>query len=385
MKDIDCLCVSIMSGFIPSTNNLLDRAKNRSLALDGGVGTALNQLGVKENDVWNAPSLLSDPYIRESVKSVHLSFLQCGVDILSANTYSFDVSVTYADYKLKDLSSVKTHQELVSENLELANEAIDQFMADESTKMNNNLRPLLAMPIASFASTITARCSTANRELKDEVDHHRCEGYGFTASDIRSYFEGRLNDDVLRFAGKSGVATLAFETVGDLLEVEIICDILSEKADLLEEVGLGTWIALTCGTSETVDTGGSIAACVEKMAKCPQVTCVGVNCTEPHLITPILETIKRVLSDCDAENKLIVVYPNSGETYISRELKEGETDHWKMTSACKDWNLANAALEWIESGANIIGGCCRINAVSIAQLVENIKKHNRECQSNYSS
>ena len=370
-----------MPGFIPSTNNLLDRAKNRCLALDGGVGTALNQYGVKENDCWNAPSLLSDPYIRESVKSVHLSFLKCGVDILSANTYSFDVSVTDTDYKLKHHSFMKTQLELVSENLDLANEAIDEFMADRSTNMRNNLRPLLAMPIASFASTIVARCATANREQKDHADYHRCEGYGFAASDIRSYFEGRLHDDVLRFAGKSGVATLAFETVGDLLEIEIICDILNEKADLLEEVGLGTWIALTCGTSETVDTGGSIAACVEKMAKCPQVTCVGVNCTEPHLITPILETIKRVLTDCDAENKLIVVYPNSGETFISRELKEEETDHWKMTSACQDWNLATAALEWIEGGANIVGGCCRINAVSIAELVENIKKHNRECLS----
>ena len=337
------------------------------------MATSLKKLGIGEVDTWNAPSLLHRPDVRESVKNVHMDFLESGVDILSANTYAADYGITDGGHEQNFKQS-----QWVFDNLELAKETIDEFVKIKKDSFGEDIdRPLLVMPIASFASGIIGRASTANREQKDQADYHRCQGYGFAASDIRSYFEGRLNDDVLRFAGKSGVATLAFETVGDRLEVEIICDILNEKADLLEEVGLGTWIALTCGTSETVDTGGSIAACVEKMAKCPQVTCVGVNCTEPHLITPILDTIKRVLSECDAENKLIVVYPNSGETYISRELKEGEIDHRKITSACQDWNLSNAALEWIEGGANIVGGCCRINAASIAELVENIKKNNR--------
>lgn len=335
------------------------------------MATSLKKLGISEVDTWNAPALLHEPHVRKSVKKVHMDFLESGVDILSANTYAADYGITDGGV---DENFKRT--QWVFDNLDLAKETIDEFVKSQNTLFGNEVqRPLLVMPIASFASGIIGRASTANRQQKDQDDYHRCEGYGFPASDIRSYFEGRLNDDVLRYAGKTGVAMLAFETIGDLLEVEIICTMLEEKAGVLEEAGLSAWIALTCGTADSVDTGDSIASCVEKMAKCPHVTCVGVNCTEPHLITPIVGTMKNVLKECGAEDKLIVVYPNSGETYISRELMAGETDHWVMTSACQDWNLVDAAMGWVDSGVNIVGGCCRIDAASIAGLVEGIRNH----------
>jgi S-methylmethionine-dependent homocysteine/selenocysteine methylase len=40
----------------------------------------------------------------------------------------------------------------------------------------------------------------------------------------------------------------------------------------------------------------------------------------------------------------------------------------------KDWNFADAAVEWVDNGVNIIGGCCRITAKEIAELVGKLEK-----------
>ena len=345
---------------------LTGRHKYPCLILDGGMGTSLNTLGLSEHDAWSAPRMLNDAHIRDSVKTVHRNFLESGVDILTANTYDSSFSIGSSELNFME-------KQWVFENLDLARKVIDEFMVKMS-KTCNSSRPLLAMSIGSIATLIVGRAETANREQNINDDYARCPGYGFKATDILSYFNARLDDDILRHAAMRDVSILAFETVGDLLEVQIICDVLKTKAALLNETALSTWVTLTCRDEKTVDTGDSVTCCIEVLAKCPQVTGVGINCTAPHLITPLIALIKQVLKDCKIEDKLIVVYPNSGETYISRALKNGEKDHWKFkTSLYDDWNYADAALEWIKSGVHIVGGCCRITAENIAELVEQLQ------------
>jgi homocysteine S-methyltransferase len=297
--------------------------------------------------------------------------LKSGVDILSTNTYhpkfeKFDDFFSEEKYKENDW---------VVENINVANEAIDEFMA---TKSPGAPRPLLALTIGPFASVLGVlggRATTANRELTDAAeDRFKCEGYGFKAADIRAFYNARLADDILCQAANRGVSVIAIETVGDLLEVKVICDFLKEKGDLLAERGLDTWVVLTCDNADSVDTGGSVTACMEVLARCQQVTGVGVNCTAPQLISPIVAKINKVRKNCSGREKLIVVYPNSGETYLSRDLKNDETHHWQKNSTYKDWNFADAAMKWIDSGVNIVGGCCRITAEDIAELVEKLEK-----------
>ena len=347
---------------------LINQPKAPCLILDGGMGTSMSNMGFSEYDTWSAPRRLNEAHIRDKVKEVHMNFLESGVDILTTSTYDFD-------YELDDTGPYQMKSQWVFENLNLVKETVDEFMAKKS-KSVDVLRPLLAMSVGSVATRITGRAETANRE--HEVDHDgdctRVEGYGYKASEIIHYFNVRLADDILRHAAMYDVAVIAFETVGDLLEVQVICDVLKTKADLLTKTAMSTWVTLTCLDEETVDTGGSVTACIELLARCPQVTGVGVNCTEPHLVTPIIGKIKQVLKECDAEDKLIVVYPNSGEIYLSRDLKDGETNYWKAHSSYKDWNFADAAMDWIDNGAHIVGGCCRITAQDIAELAQKVGK-----------
>ena len=341
---------------------LINQQKAPCLILDGGMGTSMNNLGLNEYDAWSAPRRLNEGYIRDSVKKVHTNFLESGVDILTTNTYDSEFDGDSQNYM---------KSRWVLENINVAKEAIDEFMA-RTSKSVDAPRPLLAMSVGTVATTINLRAESSNREHDDGADCLRVEGYGFEASYIQSYFNSRLADDILHHGAMCGVAVLAFETVGDLLEVQVICDVLKAKAEILIDTAMSSWVTLTCLNEETVDTGGSVTSCIELLAKCSQVTGVGINCSQPHLVTPIIRTIKQVLKDCNAEDKLIVVYPNSGETYLSRQLKDGETNHWKTNSAFKDWKFADAAIEWIDNGAHIVGGCCRITAEDITELVQRV-------------
>ena len=224
--------------------------KARYLVLDGGMGTSLGYLGLNEFDAWSAPRRLGEPHIRNSVKKVYMDFLESGVDIITTNTY---------DSQFEAVGGEPTYKRIqwVLDNIDLANEAIDEHLLKLPTK-SKTIRPLLAMSIGSFATVITGRAETANREQDSDDDCRRRKGYGFETSEIRSYFDARLNNDILKYAGNSNVSVLAFETVGDLLEVQVICDVLKSKADMLTETELSTWVTLTCCTEQTVDTGGSL-------------------------------------------------------------------------------------------------------------------------------
>ncbi|MBT8220342.1 MAG: homocysteine S-methyltransferase family protein, partial [Bacteroidia bacterium] len=67
----------------------------------------------------------------------------------------------------------------------------------------------------------------------------------------------------------------------------------------------------------------------------------------PRYISGLIRSLKSVLT-----NKKIVVYPNSGEVFNAQN---------KTWSGISDPNTyVHMVKEWIELGADIIGGCCRI-------------------------
>jgi homocysteine S-methyltransferase len=76
-----------------------------------------------------------------------------------------------------------------------------------------------------------------------------------------------------------------------------------------------------------------------------QIVAVGVNCTPPQYITPLLRRMH------DATDKPLVVYPNSGEFYdASSKRWSGDSFRLKFGEQARHWHAA---------GARLIGGCCR--------------------------
>jgi homocysteine S-methyltransferase len=79
---------------------------------------------------------------------------------------------------------------------------------------------------------------------------------------------------------------------------------------------------------------------------------VGINCTKPELITKLLRSAK--------SGKPFIVYPNSGK------LWDAKNKVWTGNAAAGfSSKLVN---EWIEAGAQIIGGCCGIRAAQISEM-----------------
>jgi homocysteine S-methyltransferase len=62
--------------------------------------------------------------------------------------------------------------------------------------------------------------------------------------------------------------------------------------------------------------------------------------------------------------KRIVVYPNSGEVY------HAASKTWSGTSDLSFFRLM--VREWLELGADIIGGCCRLGPETIGIIAQEI-------------
>ena len=83
-----------------------------------------------------------------------------------------------------------------------------------------------------------------------------------------------------------------------------------------------------------------------------EVIAVGVNCTDP---TEIVELVERAAA---VSGKPVVAYPNSGEGWdaVRRVWVGGSTFVPERVTA------------WVDGGARLVGGCCRVGPDQIAEL-----------------
>ncbi|CAM5487820.1 homocysteine S-methyltransferase OS=Streptomyces alboniger OX=132473 GN=CP975_04460 PE=4 SV=1 [Streptomyces alboniger] len=92
-------------------------------------------------------------------------------------------------------------------------------------------------------------------------------------------------------------------------------------------------------------------------ADADEVIAVGVNCSAPQDVDGAIETAARVTG------KPVVVYPNSGGTW------DAEARGWTGDSTFTPEEVRG----WRESGARLIGGCCRVGPGAIASIAEALR------------
>jgi homocysteine S-methyltransferase len=83
-----------------------------------------------------------------------------------------------------------------------------------------------------------------------------------------------------------------------------------------------------------------------------EIVAVGVNCFAPADVLGAVTTARRVTG------KPVIVYPNSGEVW------DGANRVWVGTSGM-DTELARS---WVDAGARIVGGCCRVRPADITAM-----------------
>jgi homocysteine S-methyltransferase len=169
--------------------------------------------------------------------------------------------------------------------------------------------------------------------------------YGLSVAELRRFHRRRMG--VLADAGAD---VLAVETIPCLVEVEAV---LAEVDDL----GAPAWLSLTCLGRWT--RAGEPAEEAFAMARdCAAVFAVGVNCTAPADV-PDLVALATARS-----GKPAVAYPNSGEVWDAARRA------WSGRSAFDPADVRR----WIDAGARLVGGCCRVGPDDIADLAEIIRR-----------
>jgi homocysteine S-methyltransferase len=165
--------------------------------------------------------------------------------------------------------------------------------------------------------------------------------YGLSVSELRAWHRPRIAALV-----EAGADVLACETIPCLAEVEAL---------LLEVAGTGVpcWLSLTC-TGDRTRAGEPAYDGFAMAGDVVEVVAVGVNCVDPGDVPGLLPLATA------ASGKPGVAYPNSGERWDS-ELRA-----WTGPGRFS----ATDATGWVEAGARLVGGCCRVGPADIAAMRE---------------
>lgn len=276
---------------------------------DGGLATELESRGYElGGGLWSARLLADDP---DAIRSVHAAYFAAGARI--ATTASYQASIDGFVGRGGDRAEAV---ELLRRSVRLAAEA----------------RAALPEPAGRW---VAASVGPYGAALADGSEYRG--RYGLSADRLADWHRPRL--EVLAGAGAD---VIALETVPDLVEAEAL-------VRLVGQTGVRAWLSYTIEGVRT--RAGQPLAEAFALAEAPGIVAVGVNCCDPADVPEAIATARSVTS------RPVIVYPNSGERW------EG---HWTGSIGY----TAAAAQGWIDAGARVVGGCCRVGPDLIANLTK---------------
>ena len=227
--------------------------KGRLVFLDGGMGTQLQERGLKPGEtpeLWN----LSRP---DDIKAVHSAYLAAGADIVYANTFGANAAKYHADAPLADV---------VSAGVALAREAVKT---------------------AGGKRFVALDVGPTGRLLKPAGDFEFDAAYDAFAEEVR-------------LGAKAGADLVVVETMGDAYELKAA--VLAAK----ENSSLPVLATVALGEDGKLLTGADVE-CVAAILEGLHVDALGLNCGfGPDKMLPFVKRLAAVTS------LPIAVKPNAG-------------------------------------------------------------------------
>jgi homocysteine S-methyltransferase len=156
--------------------------------------------------------------------------------------------------------------------------------------------------------------------------------YGLTVDELVAFHEPRL-----RMLVDGQPDLLAIETIPSLDEARALVRVLGRVADAPP-----AWISFTCRDEAHIADGAAFRDAVALASDAPHVAGVGVNCTDPRVVEPLIATAAETAP-------AVVAYPNRGASW------NAATRRWGGDGVD---DLAALASRWRAAGARLIGGCC---------------------------
>ena len=290
--------------------------------LDGGLATALEARGQDLNDpLWSARVLLEAPDV---VSQVHMDYLTAGADCIATVTYQ----ATFEGFRERGLEPAEA-EEAFRRAVRLAVEARDAFWAQESNR-EGRLRPLVAGSIGPYGAYLADGSEYTGR-------------YGLDEDALVEFHRSRWS-----LLANSGVDLLACETVPSGIEARALLRLLAGAPDVW------AYMSFQCRDQAHLADGTVLRDAVRACDEASRVAAVGVNCVPPERVAPLLSIAR------SATTKPLMAYPNSGEAY------DATTKTWTPAGAGSD--PAEEAPRWRDSGATVLGGCCRTGPDTIARM-----------------
>ena len=277
------------------------------IKLDGGLSTALENNGNKlTTSLWTGELIRTNP---AQITKAHLDFINAGAQIIITSSYQ----LSYSGCGARGWSEAETNQGLIAATA-LAKKAV--------TESGKNVK--VAASVGPYGASL--------------ADGSEYKGnYGVSKQVLTDFHAKRLEILI-----STSPDYLALETMPDTFEVEVLLD-------LLTDCPIPFWVSYSCKEGNQTNAGQSFRSAVDLAQS---AMAVGINCTKPELIGDLLRSAK--------SNKPYVVYPNSGRVWDAKN---------KVWTGSAAGGFSNELVsEWVEAGAEIIGGCCGIGAAEIQQL-----------------
>ena len=171
--------------------------------------------------------------------------------------------------------------------------------------------------------------------------------YGVAHADLVAFHRERIA--VLASADPD---VFACETIPDLDEVRALLEVLADYPEI------PAWITMSAQDGDSTCAGQGIGHLAELVATCDSVVAIGINCTKPEFVTPLLKKLS------SKTGLPLVVYPNAGRVW------DGENMCW--IGQGHDTLPTPIITEWVKAGAVLIGGCCGLGPDAIRQLDQDL-------------
>ncbi|MEI2608803.1 MAG: homocysteine S-methyltransferase [Candidatus Promineifilaceae bacterium] len=298
------------------------------LLLDGGLATELERRGHDLNDpLWSARLLADMPH---AIAQLHEDYLQAGADCLITASYQG----TIAGFRRRGFSQ-KEALALLRRAVELAVTTRDRFWS-RAENQRGRLRPLVAASIGPYGAYLANGAEYTGDYDVDEA--------GLVA----------FHQERWSVLAQSGADLMACETIPSAVEARALAQVIPTTPTM------PVWVSFSCRDGEHICDGTLLTEAVRPLLLLPQVVALGVNCTAPSAIPSLIAHLKAVTT------KPIVVYPNSGETY------DAANRCW--LGVTKADAFAAASLTWYQTGAQLIGGCCRTGPEHIQEMRAKLSK-----------
>ncbi|MEV6402163.1 homocysteine S-methyltransferase [Streptomyces bobili] len=298
--------------------SLAEALSTGAVVLDGGMSNQLESAGHDLSDeLWSARLLAERP---EAITEAHLAYFEAGANVAITSSYQ----ATFEGFAKRGIDRQEAAR-LLTLSVELAQEAARQAR-DKGVR-----QPLwVAASVGPYGAMLADGSEYRGR-------------YGLTVDELERFHRPRL--EVLAAAGPD---VLALETVPDAEEAEALLR-------AVRGLGVPAWLSYSIAGDRT-RAGQPLEEAFAPAAEADAVIAVGVNCCAPEDVEGAVATAARVTG------KPVVVYPNSGEAW------DAEARAWNGRSTF----APEQVLAWRDSGARLIGGCCRVGPEAVASIARTL-------------